>query len=414
MTDRSSPPVFAVAAVRDQFAILQQQIQGFPLVYFDNAATTQKPECVLAAMNQYYRTANANVHRSAHTLANMATGLYEDARQTVADFIHAAQTLEIIWTRGTTEAINLVAYGWGLPQLQPGDEILVSAMEHHANFVPWQQIALKTGAIFRVIPLLSDGTLDLAAYQSMLSERTRLVAVTHMSNVLGIENPVRLMIQLAHAVGALILVDGAQAVAHQTVDVQALDCDFYVFSAHKMFGPTGIGVLYGKTSCLEILQPWQYGGEMIYSVTDFATEFNTLPWRLEAGTPPIAEAVGCAAAVRFVIAQRNAGADAYLSELRIYLLDQLRSCPGIQLLAEPSPSSTLVSISPLSAHPHDVCELLDAQGIAIRAGHHCAMPLLQRLGYNGAIRISLALYNTREEVDRFISALHSTLELLHE
>lgn len=414
MTDCSFPTDFAVAAVRDQFAILQQSIQGAPLVYFDNAATTQKPESVLVAMNEYYRTANSNVHRSAHTLANRATSLYEEARQTVADFIHATDPSEIIWTRGATEAINLVAYGWGLTQLRPGDEILVSAMEHHANFVPWQQIALKTGACFRVIPLRSDGSLDFDAYQSMLSDRTRLVAVTQTSNVLGIENPVREMIQRAHAVGALTLIDGAQAIAHHPINLQELECDFYVFSGHKMFGPTGIGVLYGKSASLNMLQPWQYGGEMIRSVTDTATEFNVLPWRLEAGTPPIAEAVGCAAAIRFILAQRQAGSEDYLAKLQNYLMNKLRQLPEIRLLAEPSSSASLVSFMPLHAHPHDVCELLDAQGIAIRSGHHCAMPLLQRLGFNGAIRVSLALYNTREEVDRFISALHSTLELLYE
>lgn len=414
MSSEPHHPVFAVDQIRKLFPLLQISIQEHPLVYLDNAATTQKPESVLAAMDQYYRTSNANVHRSAHSLAQIATQQFEDARCCLADLIGAETTEQVIWTRGTTEAINLVAYGWGLAYLQPGDEMIVSAMEHHANFVPWQQIANKTGAVLRIIPLLDNGLLDLTCFQSMLNARTKLVAVTHISNVLGTRNPVEQIIKMAHQVGALTLIDGAQAIVHGGVDVQAMDCDFYAFSAHKMFGPTGIGVLYGKSSCLEMLKPWQFGGEMIQSVTEQKTEFNQLPWRLEAGTPAIAEAVGFAAAARFLCEMQHQGANEYFHQLNASLIKRLSDCTEIQILGTPSVGSGVVSFIPKTVHPHDLCELLDAQGVAVRAGHHCAMPLLQRLGLSGAVRVSLSLYNTEDELERFMTALHSAIDLLHE
>ncbi len=403
---------FDVWHVRQQFPILDQQINGYPLIYLDNAATTQKPEVVLQAMDHYYRHDNANVHRSAHALASRATIAFESARDEVAYFLNAAQREEIIWTRGTTEAINLVAYAWGLSQLRQGDEILVSAMEHHANLVPWQQVALKTGANLRIIPLQENGDLDISKYRQMLSDKTRLVAVTQVSNVLGTVNPVKEIVRLAHEVGALTLIDGAQAVAHNHIDVQALDCDFYVFSGHKVYGPTGIGVLYGKQALLRILEPWQFGGEMIERVTYESSTFNQPPFRFEAGTPPIAEAIGLAAALKFVRAQIMKGAEGYHQQLLQLLIDGLTSIDGVQIIGQPDIRQGVVSISLPQFHHHDMCQFLDAQGIAVRSGHHCAMPLIEALGLSGTLRISPGIYNTDQEIMLFLTHLQQTMELL--
>lgn len=403
---------FDVQRVREQFPILQQQINGYPLVYLDSAATAHKPECVLQAMLDFYRTDNANVHRSAHTLAGRATQRFELARQRVANFLHASCSDEIIWTRGTTESINLVAHSWGRQTLQAGDEVLVSAMEHHANLVTWQQITKQTGAQLRIIPLLASGELDLSAYQAMLSSKTKMVALVHVSNVLGTVNPVAEMIRLAKQVGALTLIDGAQAVAHAPVDVQALGCDFYAFSGHKVYGPTGIGVLYGRRAILEQLPPWQFGGEMIRRVSYTDSEFNLPPLRFEAGTPAIAEALGLSAALDFVCAQQVAGAEAYQQQLLQQLISGLQQIAGVTLVGRPAQRQGLVSVVFEQAHHHDICQLLDAQGIAVRSGHHCAMPLLSHLGLGGTLRISLGVYNNKTEIDVFLQALSQALELL--
>ncbi len=405
---------FDVQRVREQFPILQQQINGYPLVYLDSAATAHKPECVLQAMFDFYRSDNANVHRSAHTLAARATHKFERARQRVADFLNARSSHEIIWTRGTTESINLVAQTWGRRNLQPGDELLLSAMEHHANLVTWQQIAIETGAQLRIIPLLENGDLDMQAYQNLLSARTRLVAVVQVSNVLGTVNPVAEIVRLAKQAGALTLIDGAQAVAHAPVDVQALDCDFYAFSGHKVYGPTGIGVLYGRQELLAQLPPWQFGGEMIEKVSFTETQFSLPPLRFEAGTPAIAEALGLSAALDFLCQQQDAGAEEYQQQLLQRLLQGLQQIDGVSLVGQPAQRQGVVSIVLTRAHHHDVCQLLDAQGIAVRSGHHCAMPLLSQLGLAGTLRISLGVYNSEEEIDLFLQALRQALELLHD
>lgn len=404
--------LFDVQQVREQFPILQQQINGHPLVYLDSAATAHKPECVLQAMLDFYRTDNANVHRSAHTLAGRATQKFEQARQRVADFLHAQSCDEIIWTRGTTEAINLVAQSWGRQTLQAGDEVLVSAMEHHANLVTWQQIAKQTGAQLRIIPLLANGELDLQAYQAMLSPNTKMVALVHVSNVLGTVNPVAEVVRLAKQVGALTLIDGAQAVAHAPVDVQALGCDFYAFSGHKVYGPTGIGVLYGRREILARLPPWQFGGEMIKLVSYTDSEFNLPPLRFEAGTPAIAEALGLSAALDFVSQQQSAGAETYQQQLLQHLIAGLQQIKSVSIVGQPAQRQGVVSIVLAQAHHHDVCQLLDAQGIAVRSGHHCAMPLLNSLGLAGTLRISLGVYNNKTEIEAFLQALRQALELL--
>lgn len=405
---------FDVQQVREQFPILSQQINGHPLVYLDSAATAHKPECVLQAMLDFYRTDNANVHRSAHTLAGRATQKFEQARQRVADFLHAQYCDEIIWTRGTTEAINLVAQSWGRQTLQAGDEVLVSAMEHHANLVTWQQITKQTGAQLRIIPLLTNGELDLQAYQAMLSPNTKMVALVHVSNVLGTVNPVAEVVRLAKQVGALTLIDGAQAVAHAPVDVQALGCDLYAFSGHKVYGPTGIGVLYGRREILAQLPPWQFGGEMIKQVSYTESEFNLPPLRFEAGTPAIAEAVGLSAALDFVCQQQAAGAETYQQQLLQQLMTGLQQINGVTIVGQPKQRQGVVSIVLDQTHHHDVCQLLDAQGIAVRSGHHCAMPLLNSLGLAGTLRISLGVYNNKTEIDLFLQALHQALELLND
>lgn len=405
---------FDVQQVREQFPILSQQINGHPLVYLDSAATAHKPECVLQAMLDFYRTDNANVHRSAHTLAGRATQKFEQARQRVADFLHAQYCDEIIWTRGTTEAINLVAQSWGRQTLQAGDEVLVSAMEHHANLVTWQQITKQTGAQLRIIPLLTNGELDLQTYQAMLSPNTKMVALVHVSNVLGTVNPVAEVVRLAKQVGALTLIDGAQAVAHAPVDVQALGCDFYAFSGHKVYGPTGIGVLYGRREILAQLPPWQFGGEMIKQVSYTESEFNLPPLRFEAGTPAIAEAVGLSAALDFVCQQQAAGAETYQQQLLQQLMTGLQQIHGVTIVGQPKLRQGVVSIVLDQTHHHDVCQLLDAQGIAVRSGHHCAMPLLNSLGLAGTLRISLGVYNDKTEIDLFLQALHQALELLND
>lgn len=392
--------------LRSQFPALAQEVNGHPLVYLDNAATTQKPQAVLDAINHYYRADNANVHRAAHALSGRATRAFEDARETVARFINAPRSHEVIWTRGTTEAINLVTQSWGMSELRAGDEVVLSTLEHHANIVPWQLVAQRTGAVIRVIPLDERGDLDLATYHAMLGPRTRLVSVAHVSNALGTVNPVKEMVAAAKAVGALTLLDGAQAVAHLEVDVQAIGCDFYAFSGHKLYGPTGIGVLWGRTELLERMPPWQAGGEMIDRVSFSGTTFNTLPFKFEAGTPHIAGAIGLAAAIDFVMEQDKDSLASHEAALTNYLVAGLQHVPGLRLVGEPRQRAGAVSFLLEDIHPQDAATLLDMQGIALRVGHHCAMPLMESLGIGGTLRASLACYNNRDDVDALLAALH--------
>ncbi|MFM4733459.1 cysteine desulfurase [Aeromonas salmonicida] len=391
--------------LRSQFPALAQEVNGHPLVYLDNAATTQKPQAVLDAINHYYRADNANVHRAAHALSGRATRAFEAARETIARFINAPHCRGVIWTRGTTEAINLVAQSWGMSELKAGDEIVLSTLEHHANIVPWQLIAQRTGAVVRVIPLNERGDLDMAAYLAMLGPRTRLVSVAHLSNALGTVNPVTQMVAAAKAVGAVTLIDGAQAVAHLEVDVQAIGCDFYAFSGHKLYGPTGIGVLWGRTELLERMPPWQAGGEMIDRVSFSGTTFNTLPFKFEAGTPHIAGAIGLAAAVDFIMQQDRGALAQHEQRLIDYLVAGLRQVPGLRLIGEPGQRAGAVSFLLDDIHPQDAATLLDMQGIALRVGHHCAMPLMESLGIGGTMRASLACYNNQDDVDALLAAL---------
>ncbi|BBT68540.1 aminotransferase class V-fold PLP-dependent enzyme [Aeromonas caviae] len=392
--------------LRSQFPALAQEVNGHPLVYLDNAATTQKPKAVLDAINHYYRADNANVHRAAHALSGRATRAFEDARETVARFINTPRSHEVIWTRGTTEAINLVAQSWGVSELRAGDEVVLSTLEHHANIVPWQLVAQRTGAVIRVIPLNERGDLDMAAYLAMLGPRTRLVSVAHVSNALGTVNPVAEIVAAAKAVGALTLIDGAQAVAHLEVDVQAIGCDFYAFSGHKLYGPTGIGVLWGRTALLERMPPWQAGGEMIDRVSFSGTTFNSLPFKFEAGTPHIAGAIGLAAAIGFVMEQDKDSLASHDAALTDYLVAGLQQVPGLRLVGEPNQRAGAVSFLLEDIHPQDAATLLDMQGIALRVGHHCAMPLMESLGIGGTMRASLACYNNRDDVDALLAALH--------
>ncbi len=408
----TTPPPFDIATVRQDFPILHQQVNGQPLVYLDNAATTQKPESVIQAICDYYRRDNSNVHRGAHTLADRATTAFESARHKVAAFINAAEPAEIIWTRGTTEAINLVAASWGGSQLRAGDRILVSAMEHHSNIVPWQLIAQRTGATVEAIPVDSTGTLDLQAFASLCDARVRLVAIGHVSNALGTVNPVIEVVRLAHAAGALVLVDGAQAVGHWPVDVQALGCDFYAFSAHKMMGPTGVGVLYGTRALLDAMPPYQGGGEMIESVRFSGTTFNQLPYKFEAGTPDIAGVIGLGAAVDYLNALDRAGAARHEQALLAYAQEKATNVPGLRLVGTADHKVSVLSFVLEGVHPADLGTLLDQQGIAVRTGNHCAQPIMEQFGIPGTVRASFSFYNTRDDVDRLFAALEKARQFL--
>lgn len=396
---------FDVEKIRADFPILHQQVNGQPLVYLDNAATTQKPNSVIEAIANYYRQDNSNVHRGAHTLADRATVKFELARDKVAQFLHAALSQQIIWTRGTTESINLVAASWGRVNLQPGDRILVSAMEHHSNIVPWQLIAEQTGAVVEPIPVDSTGTINLLAFDSMLNAKVKMVAVGHVSNAMGTINPIEKIITLAHAVGAKVLVDGAQAVSHFVVDLQKIDCDFYVFSAHKLFGPTGLGVLYGKKELLESMPPYQGGGEMIETVSFAKTTFNQLPYKFEAGTPDIAGAIGLGAAIDYLNQMDREAAAAHEMALLHYAEEKARATSGIKLIGTSEKKTSVMSFLIEGAHPADVGVLLDKQGIAVRTGNHCAQPIMDQFKIPGTVRASFSFYNTFEEVDRLFAAI---------
>ena len=403
---------FDIEAIRADFPILHQEIKGRPLVYLDNAATTQKPQAVIDALERYYSTINSNVHRGAHTLSDLATREFEGARETVQQFINAPSSSEIIWTRGTTESINLVAYSYGRAFLKPGDDIIISAMEHHSNIVPWQLVAQQTGANLKVIPVTDDAELDMAAFENLLSENTKLVSVVHVSNALGTINPVKAIVEKAHSIGAVVLLDGAQATPHWSVDVQDLDCDFYAFSGHKVYGPTGIGVLYGKAELLEKMQPYQAGGEMIEKVSFDGTTFNVLPYKFEAGTPNIGGAIGLAAAIEYLNQfDRQQLAD-HEQTLLDATLERASADPDIKLIGRAANKAGVFSFLLEGAHPHDLGTLLDQQGVAVRTGHHCAMPLMDQFAIPGTVRASFAFYNTLEEVDRFFAALEKSKTFL--
>ena len=412
MSEQIKPVTFDAERVRADFPILNQEVNGHPLVYLDNAATTQKPRAVIQAIVDYYEHDNSNVHRGAHALADRATEKFEGARVKVSDFINAPQARQVIWTRGTTEGINLVASSWGRSNLKAGDRILVSAMEHHSNIVPWQLIAEEKGASVEPVPVLEDGSIDLDAFAAMLDERVRLVACGHVSNALGTINPVQDVVRMAHAVGALALIDGAQAVGHWAVDVQALDCDFYVFSSHKLFGPTGLGVLYGKESLLDAMPPYQGGGEMIESVSFAGTTFNQLPYKFEAGTPDIAGVIGLGAAVDYLQSMDRAGAAVHEAALLSYAQERAKATPGIRIVGTAQQKTSVMSFLLEGAHPNDVGLLLDQQGVAVRTGNHCAQPIMEQFGISGTVRASFSFYNTRADVDRLFEALDKARQFL--
>lgn len=404
--------VFDVDRIRADFPILHQQVNGQPLVYLDNAATTQKPNAVIDAISDYYRNDNSNVHRGAHALADRATVKFEAARQKVAAFLNAASARQVIWTRGTTESINLVAASWGRKFLQPGDRILVSAMEHHSNIVPWQLIAATAGAKVEPIPVDANGNLNMLAFDAMLDAHVKMVAVGHVSNAMGTINPVEKIITLAHAVGARVLIDGAQALSHWPVDVQALNCDFYVFSAHKLFGPTGLGVLYGKEDLLNAMPPYQGGGEMIETVSFAGTTFNQLPYKFEAGTPDIAGAIGLGAAIDYLSQIDRMAAASHEQALLEYAEAKARAMPGLTLVGTAVHKTSVMSFLLEGAHPADVGVLLDKQGIAVRTGNHCAQPIMDQYGIPGTVRASFSFYNTFEEVDRLFAAIEKAKTFL--
>jgi len=400
-----------VARVRERFPALAQQVRGRPLVYLDNAATTQKPRRVIAAVAGFYERDNANVHRGVHLLSERATAAYEAARDRVQRFLNAADRREIVFVRGATEGVNLVAQSYGRPRLGPGDEVLVSAMEHHSNIVPWQIVCAETGASLRAIPINDRGMLRLDEYERMLGPRTKIVALVHVSNALGTVNPVAWAAERAHARGAVVLVDGAQAVAHQAVDVRAIDADFYVLSGHKMYGPTGIGALYGKAALLEAMPPWQSGGDMIASVSFERTTYNDLPYKFEAGTPHIAGAIGLGEAVAFL---QEIGLDevaAHEHRLLDYATERLAAVPGLRLVGTAPGKAAIVSFVMDGVHPHDIGTVLDMEGVAIRAGHHCCQPLMERLGVEATARASFGLYNTTEEIETLVTALGRVREV---
>ncbi|MFA0738311.1 MAG: hypothetical protein LKKZDAJK_001419 [Candidatus Fervidibacter sp.] len=404
----TKPTELDVEALREQFPIFRRTVRGKRLIYLDSAATSQKPQCVIDAERESYERYNANVHRGAYLIAEEATAAYEGAREKVAKFINAPSKDCIVFTRGTTEAINLVAYSWGWANLKEGDEILLTEMEHHSNIVPWQLIAERTGAKIKVVPITDDGLLDMEAFDRLLTERVKIVAVTHVSNVLGTINPVQEICRKAHEVGAVVLVDGAQAAPHLPVDVQAIDCDFYALSGHKMCGPTGSGALYGRKELLEAMPPFLGGGEMIRTVTFERTTFNDVPYKFEAGTPAIAQAIGLGAAVDYLTKIGVERIRAHEVELVAYALERLREIKGITIygVAPPEQRGGVIAFNIGDIHPHDLATFLDAHGICIRAGHHCAQPLMRRFNVAATARASFYLYNTPGEIDALADALH--------
>jgi cysteine desulfurase/selenocysteine lyase len=402
---------FDVERVRADFPILQRKVHGKPLVYLDNAATSQKPRAVIDAIVRYYEGTNANIHRGVHYLSETATADYEAARQIAQRFINAPHAHEVIFVRGTTEGINLVAQTFGRARVQSGDEVLITAMEHHSNIVPWQILCGEKGAKLRVAPINDQGELLLDEFERLLGPRTKLAAVTHVSNALGTINPLKRMIELAHAHGVPVLVDGAQAVPHMQVDVQALDCDFYTFSGHKVYGPTGIGVLHGKSALLDAMPPYQGGGDMISSVTFEKTSYNKLPYKFEAGTPDIAGVIGLGAALTYVNSLGIANIGTHEHDLLVYATGAVSSMPGVRVIGTAKEKAGVVSFVIEGVHPHDIGTILDQEGIAIRTGHHCSQPLMERFGIPATARASFAAYNTRQEVDALVRGIGKVREV---
>jgi cysteine desulfurase/selenocysteine lyase len=402
---------FDVVKVRADFPILSEVVHGKPLVYLDSANTSQKPLAVIRATDDYYRHANANIHRATHLLSERATGLYEGARAKAAAFLNAPDPHTIVLTKGTTDGINLVAQSYGRMVLKPGDEIVLSWLEHHSNIVPWQLVAEQTGAVIKVIPITDLGEVDQDAYAKLLSGRPKIVAVGHVSNALGTINPIKAMIAQAHAHGAVVLVDGAQAAPHLVIDVQVLDCDFYVLSSHKMFGPTGSGVLYGRRSLLEAMPPYQGGGDMISSVTFEKTQYNQVPYKFEAGTPNIAGVAGFGAAIDYLSGIDRVAALAHEDDVLAYATAKVREIPGVRIIGEARDKTGVLSFVIEGAHPHDAGTILDRLGIAVRTGQHCAQPVMDRFCIPATIRASLAIYNTREDIDALVRGLQKVREV---
>ena len=400
-----SGPVWDVARVRADFPILQREIRGHPLVYLDSAATAQKPRQVIEAVTRYYETGNANVHRGVHALSQEATTEYERVRALAAEFFNAASPSEIVYTAGTTASLNLVAQSYGGSVLQPGDEILISEMEHHSNIIPWHLVAERTGAVIRSIPVMESGGLDLAELERRLGARTRIVAVTHASNVMGAINPINAIAAMAHDVGAVVVVDGAQSAPHLRVDLQAIDCDFFACSGHKLYGPTGIGLLYGKRALLEAMPPWQGGGGMIREVQIDRSSYAAPPERFEAGTPPIAEVVGLGAALDYVLEWDWDALVGYEQELAAEATQALAAVPGLRIMGEGADRVSVLSFTLEGVHPHDAGTVLDTLGIAVRAGHHCAQPLMRRFGVTATLRASFGAYSTEAEVGKLVDGL---------
>jgi cysteine desulfurase/selenocysteine lyase len=401
-----------IYAIRQQFPILTREVKGKPLIYFDNAATSQKPQAVIDALVNYYTNYNANVHRGIHTLAEEATQAMEKSRDAAKEYVHAESREEIIFTRGTTEGINLVAYTWGRQNVKAGDEIIISSLEHHSNIVPWQILCEEKGASLKVIPINSKGELLIDEYKNLLGPKTKLVAVNHASNALGTINPVKEIVEAAHRVGAVVLIDGAQSAVHLDIDVLDIDCDFFVLSSHKMYGPTGVGVLYGKEKLLEAMPPFQGGGEMIKEVTFEKTTYNDLPYKYEAGTPNIADVIAFKAAVDFLNQLGKATIRKHEEELLKYATKKLKEIPGVRIIGEADEKLSVISFVVEGLHPQDIGILLDNRGIAVRTGHHCTQPLMNCFGISGTVRASFAVYNTKEEIDELVIGLQKAIKML--
>jgi len=403
---------FDIARIREQFPILHQKVNGRDLVYFDNAATSQKPQQVIDALVAYYSGYNANIHRGIHTLAEKATKAFEDTRSLAKSFINASSEQEIIFVRGVTEAINLVASSYGRAFIKEGDEIIISGLEHHSNIVPWQLLCEEKKAILKVIPVLSNGELDMDTFTSLLTARTKIISVNHASNSLGTINPIKSIIEMAHAVGAIVVIDGAQSGSHLEIDVQELDCDFYCLSSHKMYGPTGTGILYGKKELLEKMPPYHGGGEMIKEVTFEKTTYNDLPYKFEAGTPNIADVIAFGEAIRFINTLSKDVIASHEQNLLQYATARISSLPGIKIIGTASEKVSVLSFTVDGIHPFDIGQMLDARGIAVRTGHHCTQPLMDRFGIEGTVRASFAVYNTKEEIDQLVEALERVIKFL--
>jgi cysteine desulfurase / selenocysteine lyase len=413
MLTESKKLSFDHSIVRKDFPILTRKVNNKPLIYFDNGATSQKPQVVIDAVDNYYKFQNANIHRGVHTLSQEITIAYEEARATVQKHLNAAHAHEIIFTKGTTDAINLVAYSFGKKFVNEGDEILISSMEHHSNILPWQQLCEDKGAVLKVIPINNEGEIDVKAFKNILSAKTKILSITHVSNTLGTINPIKELIALAHQQNIPVLIDGAQAVPHLKVDVVDLDADFYCFSAHKLFGPTGVGVLYGKEKWLNDMPPYQTGGGVIKTVTFEKTTFADLPLKFEAGTPHIAGAIGLAAAINYVNTLGLNNISKYENELQVYATKLLYEIDGIKIIGTSAKKAAVISFVVDGLHPFDIGMILDKQGIAVRTGHHCTQPLLQIFGLQGTVRVSFAFYNTIEEIDCFIVALKKAIKMLN-